>query len=72
MLGRSFLSAGGNGAAIIRRMLDINHRMVVEQHGGAIHYTSQPSDIRFQVRLPVDASIDGAASRNVVRLREVG
>jgi nitrogen-specific signal transduction histidine kinase len=53
-------------------MLDINHRMVVEQHGGAIHYTSQPSDIRFQARLPVDASIDGDAPRNVVRLREVG
>jgi hypothetical protein len=59
-------------AAIIRRMLDIYHRMVVEQHGGDIHYTSQPSDIRFHVRLPMDASIDGEAPRNVVRLGEVG
>jgi hypothetical protein len=47
-------------AAIIRRMLDINHRTVVEQRGGGdIHYTSQPIDIRFHVRLPVDTSIDG-------------
>jgi nitrogen-specific signal transduction histidine kinase len=53
-------------------MLNINHRMVVEQHGGDIHYTSQPSDIRFQARLPMDASIVGAAPRNMVRLREVG
>jgi hypothetical protein len=60
-------------AAIIRRMLDINHRMVVEQRGGGdIHYTSQPIDIRFHVRLPVAASIDGEAPRNVVRLGEVG
>jgi hypothetical protein len=60
-------------AAIIRRMLDIYHRMVVEQRGGGdFHYTSQPIDIRFHVRLPVDASIDGEAPRNVVRLREVG
>jgi hypothetical protein len=60
-------------AAIIRHMLDINHRMVVEQRGGGdIHYTSQPIDIRFHVRLPMDASIDGEAPRNVVRLREVG
>jgi hypothetical protein len=60
-------------AAIIRRMLDINHRMVVEQRGGGdIHYTSQPIDIPFHVRLPMDASIDGEAPRNVVRLRKVG
>jgi hypothetical protein len=59
-------------AAIIRRMLDINHRMVVEQRGGDIHYTSQPIDIPFHVRFPMDASIDGEAPRNVVRLREVG
>jgi hypothetical protein len=59
-------------AAIIRRMLDINHRMVVEQRGGDIHYTSQPSDIGFHVRLPMDASIGGEALSNVVRLREVG
>ena len=60
-------------AAIIRRMLDINHRMVVEQRGGGdIHYTSQPIDIRFHVRLPMDASIGGEAPSNVVRLREVG
>ena len=60
-------------AAIIRRMLDINHRMVVEQRGGDdIHYTSQPIDIRFHVRLPMDASIDGEAPRIVVRLGEVG
>ena len=59
-------------AAIIRRMLDINHRMVVEKHGGDIRHTSQPSDIRFHVRLPMDASIDGEAPRNVVRSRKVG
>ena len=59
--------------AIIRRMLDINHRMAVEQRGGSdIHYTSQPIDIPFHVRLPMGASIDGEAPRNVVRLREVG
>jgi hypothetical protein len=47
--------------------------MVVEQRGGGdIHYTSQPIDIRFHVRLPMDASIGGEAPSNVVRLREVG
>jgi signal transduction histidine kinase len=59
-------------AAIIRCMLDINHRMVVEQHGGDIRYTSQPSDIGFHVRLPMDGSIDGEAPRIVVRLPAVG
>lgn len=49
-------------------MSDISHRVVVERHGGDIRYTSQPSDIRIHVRLPMDGSIDGEASRNVVRL----
>jgi hypothetical protein len=57
-------------AAIIRRMLEISHRMVVEQHGGDIRYTSQSSDIRVHVRLPIDGSVEGEAPRNVVRLRE--
>ena len=47
--------------------------MVVEQRGGGdIHYTSQPIDSRFHVRLPVAASIDGEAPSIVVRLGEVG
>ena len=50
-------------AAIIRHMSDINHRMVVEQHGGDIRYTPQSSDIRVHVRLPMDSSVEG-------RLRE--
>jgi hypothetical protein len=44
-------------------MSDINHRMVVEQHGGDIRYTPQSSDIRVHVRLPMDSSVEG-------RLRE--
>ena len=59
-------------AAIIRHMSDINHRMVVEQHGGDIRYTSQSSDIRVYVRLPMDGSIDGEAPRIVVRLPAAG
>jgi len=54
-------------AAIIRRMLDISHRMVVEQHGGDIRYTSKPGDIRFQVRLPRNDSVDGEAPRKLLR-----
>jgi hypothetical protein len=57
-------------AAIIRHMSDINHRMVVEQHGGDICYTSQSNDIRVHVRLPMDGSVEGEAPRNVVRLRK--
>jgi hypothetical protein len=57
-------------AAIIRHMSDINHRMVVEQHGGDIRYTSQSSEIRVHLRLPMDGSVVGEAPRNVVRLRE--
>ena len=57
-------------AAIIRHMSDINHRMVVEQHGGDIRYTSQSSDIRVHVRLAMDGSVEGEAPRDVVRLRE--
>jgi hypothetical protein len=57
-------------AAIIRRMLDISHRMVLEQHGGDISYTSQLSEICYQVRLPMDGSIDGEAPRRVMRSPE--
>lgn len=46
-------------AVIILHMSDINHRMVVEQHGGDIRYTSQSSDIRVYVRLPMDGSVEG-------------
>jgi hypothetical protein len=62
--------AGAMAAAIIRHMSDINHRMVVEQHGGDIRYTPRSSDIRVHVRLPMDGSVEGEAPRNVVRLRE--
>ena len=33
--------------------LDISRRVVVEQHGGDIRFTSEPGDTRFQVRLPI-------------------
>jgi hypothetical protein len=62
--------AGAMAAAIIRHMSDINHRMVVEQHGGDIRYTPRSSDIRVHVRLPMDGSVEGEAPRNVVRSRE--
>jgi len=50
--------AGAMAAAIIRHMSDINHRMVVEQHVGDIRYTSESSDIRAHVRLPMDGSVE--------------
>jgi signal transduction histidine kinase len=34
--------------------LDISYRVVVEDHKGDIRVLSEPSDTRFQVRLPVD------------------
>lgn len=46
---------------------DISHRIVVEQHGGDICFTSEPGDSRFQERLPIDGSVDGETPRNVVR-----
>jgi hypothetical protein len=66
----TFELAGAMAAAIIRHMSDINHRMVVEQHGGDIRYTPRSSDIRVHVRLPMDGSVEGEAPRNVVPLRE--
>ena len=48
------ISSGAIAAAIIGSMLDMSHRVVVEQHGGDVCYTLQPSDIRFEVRLPMD------------------
>jgi hypothetical protein len=57
---------------IIGRMLDINHRMMVEHHDGDIRYTSHTRDIRFHVRSPMDGSIDREAPRNVVRLPAAG
>jgi hypothetical protein len=59
-------------AVIIGRMLDINHRVVVEHQGGDIRYTSHTRDIRFHVRSLMDGSIDGEAPRNVVRLPATG
>lgn len=49
---------------------DISHRIVVEQHGGDICFTSEPGDSRFQERLPIDGSVDGETPRNVVRSPE--
>ena len=48
----------------------ISHRIVVEQHGGDICFTSEPGDSRFQERLPIDGSVDGETPRNVVRSPE--
>jgi signal transduction histidine kinase len=49
---------------------DMSHRIVVEQHGGDICFTSEPGDSRFQERLPIDGSVDGETPRNVVRSPE--
>lgn len=49
---------------------DISHRIVVEQHGGDICFTSEPGDSRFQERLPIDGSVDRETPRNVVRSPE--
>ncbi len=39
--------------------LDISFRIVVNRHGGDLRLVSEPGDTRFQVRLPLRATVGG-------------
>ena len=41
--------------------LDVSYRIVVRRHGGDIRVVSDPSETRFEVRLPVDGPDDAEA-----------
>jgi signal transduction histidine kinase len=43
--------------------LDVSYRIVVGRHRGDIRVVSKPGDTRFQVRLPMDATVPAEAPR---------
>ena len=51
--------------------LDVNP-IVVVHYGGDIRFTSAPGDTRFKIRLSMDGSFDGKATRNIVWSPAVG